>query len=110
MPLAAAGIGGGIRNAFRIMMMLLQVKSGNGESAWDNLQIGRGLRHAFNDSVDGLSVEMGWRNHVGHMNRLTPAVDAVEEFRLETVAPKTHVQAVANITITTKSGINELQR
>ena len=42
MPLAAAGIGGGMRNAFSIMMMMPQVKSGNGEGAWDDLQIGGG--------------------------------------------------------------------
>lgn len=68
-PLAVAGIGGGMRNAFSIMMMMPQVK-----------RIGGGQQHDWNVSVDGLSVEMGWRNRVGYMNRLTPAVDAVEEF------------------------------
>jgi hypothetical protein len=110
MPLAAAGIGGGMRNAFSIMMMMPQVKSGNGESAWDDLQIGGGQQHDFNVSVDGLSVEMGWRNHVGYMNRLTPAVDAVEEFRIDTAAFKAEDSRASggNITITTKSGTNEL--
>jgi hypothetical protein len=110
MPLAAAGIGGGMRNAFSIMMMMPQVKSGNGESAWDDLQVGGGQQHDFNVSVDGLSVEMGWRNHVGYMNRLTPAVDAVEEFRIETAAFKAEDSRASggNITITTKSGTNEL--
>ncbi len=42
MPLAVAGIGGGMRNAFSIMMMMPQVKSGNGENAWDDLQVGGG--------------------------------------------------------------------
>ena len=91
-PLAVAGIGGGMRNAFSIMMMMPQVKSGNGESAWDDLQVGGGQQHDWNVSVDGLSVEMGWRNHVGYMNRLTPAVDAVEEFRIETAAFKAEDQ------------------
>ncbi|HYO84076.1 MAG TPA: carboxypeptidase regulatory-like domain-containing protein [Bryobacteraceae bacterium] len=110
MPLAAAGIGGGMRNAFSIMMMMPQVKSGNGESAWDDLQIGGGQQHDFNVSVDGMSVEMGWRNHVGYMNRLTPAVDAVEEFRIETAAFKAEDSRASggNISITTKSGTNEL--
>ena len=71
-PLPMAGIGGGMRNAFSIMMMMPQVKSGNGESAWDDFQVGGGQQHDWNVSVDGLSVEMGWRNHVGYMNRLTP--------------------------------------
>ena len=71
-PLAVAGIGGGMRNAFQIMMMMPQVKSGNGEAAWDDLQVGGGQQHDWNVSVDGLSVEQGWRNHVGYMNRLTP--------------------------------------
>ena len=37
-PLAVAGIGGGMRNAFSIMMMMPQVKSGNGEGAWDDFR------------------------------------------------------------------------
>ena len=88
MPLAIAGIGGGMRNAFSIMMMMPQVKSGNGEGAWDDFQVGGGQQHDWNVSVDGLSVEMGWRNHVGYMNRLTPPVDSVEEFRIDTAAFK----------------------
>ena len=31
LPLAVAGIGGGMRNAFSLMIMLPQVRSGNGE-------------------------------------------------------------------------------
>jgi hypothetical protein len=109
-PLAVAGIGGGMRNAFSIMMMMPQVKSGNGESAWDDLQVGGGQQHDWNVSVDGLSVEMGWRNHVGYMNRLTPAVDAVEEFHIETAAFKAENSRASggNISVTTKSGTNEL--
>lgn len=110
MPLAVAGIGGGMRNAFSIMMMMPQVKSGNGEGAWDDLQIGGGQQHDWNVNVDGMSVEMGWRNHVGYINRLTPAVDAVEEFRIDTAAFKAEDSRASggNITITTKSGTNEL--
>ena len=109
-PLAIAGIGGGMRNAFSIMMMMPQVKSGNGESAWDDLQIGGGQQHDFNVSVDGMSVEMGWRNHVGYMNRLTPSVDSVEEFRIDTAAFKAEDSRASggNISITTKSGTNGL--
>ena len=50
-PLPIAGIGGGMRNAFSIMMMLPQVKSGNGESAWDDFQVGGGQQHDWNVSV-----------------------------------------------------------
>ena len=110
LPLAVAGIGGGMRNAFQIMMMMPQVKSGNGESAWDDLQVGGGQQHDWNVSVDGMSVEMGWRNHVGYMNRLTPSLDAVEEFRIDTAAFKAEDSRASggNISITTKSGTNEL--
>ena len=109
-PLPIAGIGGGMRNAFSIMMMLPQVKSGNGEGAWDDLQIGGGQQHDWNVSVDGLSVEMGWRNHVGYMNRLTPPVDSVEEFRVDTAVFKAEDSRASggNISMTTKSGTNEL--
>jgi hypothetical protein len=109
-PLAIAGIGGGMRNAFSIMMMMPQVKSGNGQGAWDDLQIGGGQQHDWNVAVDGLSVEMGWRNHVGYMNRLTPSVDSVEEFRIDTSSFKAeHSRASGgNISVTTKSGTNEL--
>jgi hypothetical protein len=110
MPLPIAGIGGGMRNAFSIMMMMPQVKSGSGESAWDDFQVGGGQQHDWNVSVDGLSVEMGWRNHVGYMNRLTPPIDAVEEFRIDTAAFKAEDSRVSggNIVIVTKSGTNEL--
>ncbi len=110
LPIAVAGIGGGMRNAFQIMMMMPQVKSGNGEGAWDDLQIGGGQQHDWNVSVDGMSVEMGWRNHVGYMNRLTPNLDAVEEFRIDTAAFKAEDSRASggNISITTKSGTNEL--
>jgi len=110
LPLAVAGIGGGMRNAFQIMMMMPQVKSGNGEGAWDDLQVGGGQQHDWNVSVDGMSVEMGWRNHVGYMNRLTPALDAIEEFRIDTAAFKAEDSRVSggNISITTKSGTNDL--
>ena len=109
-PLPIAGIGGGMRNAFSIMMMLPQVKSGNGESAWDDFQVGGGQQHDWNVSVDGLSVEMGWRNHVGYMNRLTPPVDSVQEFRIETATFKAEDSRASggNIAVTTKSGTNEL--
>ncbi|MGH9658229.1 MAG: carboxypeptidase regulatory-like domain-containing protein, partial [Bryobacteraceae bacterium] len=109
LPLAVAGIGGGMRNAFQIMMMMPQVKSNNGEGAWDDLQIGGGQQHDWNVSVDGLSVEMGWRNHVGYMNRLTPTLDSIEEFRIDTAAYKAEDSRASggNISITTKSGTNE---
>jgi hypothetical protein len=109
-PLPIAGIGGGMRNAFSIMMMLPQVKSGNGESAWDDFQVGGGQQHDWNVSVDGLSVEMGWRNHVGYMNRLTPPIDSVQEFRIDTAAFKAEDSRASggNISVTTKSGTNEL--
>jgi hypothetical protein len=110
-PLAIAGIGGGMRNAFSIMMMMPQVKSGNGEGAWDDLQVGGGQQHDWNVSVDGLSVEMGWRNHVGYMNRLTPSVDSVEEFRIDTSSFKAEDSRASggNISVTTKSGTNQLR-
>ena len=78
--------------------------------AWDDLQVGGGQQHDWNVSVDGLSVEMGWRNHVGYMNRLTPSVDSVEEFRIETAAFKAENSRASggNISVTTKSGTNEL--
>jgi hypothetical protein len=109
-PLPIAGIGGGMRNAFSIMMMLPQVKSGNGESAWDDFQVGGGQQHDWNVSVDGLSVEMGWRNHVGYMNRLTPPIDSVQEFRIDTATFKAEESRASggNISVTTKSGTNEL--
>ena len=110
LPLRMEGVGGGMRNAFSMMMMLQQVKSSNGEGAWDDLQVGGGQQHDWQVAVDGLSVEMGWRNHVGYMNRLTPPVDAIEEFRIDTAAFKAEDSRASggNITIVTKSGTNEL--
>ncbi|MPY90767.1 MAG: hypothetical protein GEU99_22995 [Luteitalea sp.] len=110
-PVAVAGIGGGLRNAFSVMMMMPQVKSGNGEGAWDDFQVGSGQQHDWNVSVDGLSVEMGWRNHVGYMNRVTPSIDATEEFRIDTAAFKAEDSRASGgkITVATKSGTNELR-
>ena len=110
LPLPIAGIGGGMRNAFSLMIMLPQVRTGDGQSSWDDFNVGGGQQHAWNVSVDGLSVEMGWRNHVGYMNRLTPPVDAVQEYRIETASFKAEDSRASggNITLTTKSGTNQL--
>ena len=110
LPLPIAGIGGGMRNAFSLMIMLPQVRTGDGQSSWDDFNVGGGQQHAWNVSVDGLSVEMGWRNHVGYMNRLTPPVDSVQEYRIETASFKAEDSRASggNITLTTKSGTNQL--
>lgn len=110
LPLPIAGIGGGMRNAFSLMMMLPQVKSNNGESAWDDFMVGGGQGFDWNVSVDGLSVEIGFRNHPGYMNRLTPPVDSVEEFRIDTAAFKAEESHASGgmISLVTKSGTNEL--
>jgi len=109
MPLPIAGVGGGMRNAFSIMMMMPQVKSQSGESAWDDLQIGGGQQHGWIVSVDGYSVEMGNRNHIPFIARSTPPVDAIEEFRIDTSAFKAEDSRASggNISIITKSGTNE---
>jgi hypothetical protein len=110
LPLPIAGIGGGMRNAFSLMIMLPQVRTGDGQSSWDDFNVGGGQQHTWNVSVDGLSVEMGWRNHVGYMNRLTPPVDAVQEYRIETASFKAEDSRASggNITLTTKSVTNQL--
>jgi hypothetical protein len=109
-PLAVAGIGGGMRNAFSLMIMLPQVRTGDGQSSWDDFNVGGGQQHAWNVSVDGLSIEMGWRNHVGYMNRLTPPVDAIQELHIETAAFKAEDSRASggNISMVTKSGTNDL--
>jgi len=110
LPLPIAGIGGGMRNAFSLMMMLPQVRSNNGESAWDDFMVGGGQGFDWNVSVDGLSVEIGFRNHPGYMNRLTPPIDSVEEFRIDTAAFKAEESHASGgmITLVTKSGTIEL--
>ncbi len=110
LPVQAVGVGGGMRNAFNLMMMLPQVKSNNGEGAWDDLMVGGGQGFDWNVSVDGLSVEIGFRNHPGYMNRLTPTLDAVEEFRIDTAAFKAEEAHASGgmITLITKSGTNDL--
>ncbi|MEK7404119.1 MAG: TonB-dependent receptor [Acidobacteriota bacterium] len=109
LPVAISGVGGGMRNAFNIMMMLPQVKSNTGESAWDDLMVGGGQGFDWNVSVDGLSIEIGFRNHPGYMNRLTPPLDSVEELRIDTAAFKAEEAHASGgmITLITKSGTNE---
>ncbi len=109
LPVPAVGVGGGMRNAFNLMMMLPQVKSNTGETAWDDLMVGGGQGFDWNVSVDGLSVEIGFRNHPGYMNRLTPTLDSVEEFRIDTAAFKAEESHASGgmITLITKSGTNE---
>jgi hypothetical protein len=61
-------------------------------------------------NVEGLTVEIAFRNHPGYMNRLTPPIDSVEEFRIETAvfkAENTHASG-GMISMVTKSGTNEL--
>src|SRR5436190_1457077 len=50
------------------------------------------------------------RDHVGYMNRLTPSVDSVEEFRIDTSSFKAENSRASggNISVTTKSGTNQL--
>jgi hypothetical protein len=110
LPVPATGLGGGMRNAFNLMMMMPQVRSNDGQSAWDDFIVGGGGQgFDWNVSVDGHSVEIGFRNHVGYMNRLIPTIDSVEESRIETAAFKAEDAHASGgmITLTTKSGNND---
>jgi hypothetical protein len=110
LPIPMAGVGGGMRNAFNLMMMLPEVKSNDGQTAGDDFQIGGGQRMTWSVAVDGAPVEMGYRNATGYVNRLTPPVDAVEEFRVETSSAKAEsaFSTGGGISLTTKSGTNQL--
>jgi hypothetical protein len=110
MPVPTSGIGGGMRNVFNLMLMMPQVRTTNGESAWDDFIVGGGGQgFDWNVSVDGHSIEIGFRNHVGYMNRLVPTLDSVEETRIETAAFKAEDAHASGgmVTLTTKSGTNE---
>ncbi len=110
LPLAASGVGGGMRNVYSLMMMMPQVTSSNGQSAGDDFKVGGGQLVEFNVSVDGLSVELGWRNMVSWQNRLVPVVDAVQEFRDDTAAFKAEESRASGglLVVVTKSGTNQL--
>jgi hypothetical protein len=99
----------GMRSVFSVMLMMPEVKSNNGESAWDDFIVGGGQGFAWQVVVDGASIETGFRNNIGIFNRLAPTLDAVEEIRIDTAAFKaeqTHTSG-GNMVLTTKSGTNE---
>ncbi len=110
LPIPMAGVGGGMRNAFNLIMMLPEVKSNDGQTAGDDFQIGGGQRMTWSVAVDGAPVEMGWRNQTSYVNRLTPPVGAVEEFRVETSSAKAESAFASGggVSLTTKSGTNQL--
>jgi hypothetical protein len=84
LPVAAAGVGGGgMRNVFNLMLMLPQVSSTSGDTSWkEDLRFGGGQSMDFSINVDGLPVEVGWRNMLSYQARLVPNIDSVQEFRL----------------------------
>jgi hypothetical protein len=81
MPLT---IGSGTRTVFNLQMMMPQSVSTNGESGGDDMRMGGGQHNNFNVSVDGLTVEMGWRNAQSYMRHSTPSIEAIEEFNIQT--------------------------
>lgn len=100
----------GMRSIFSVMLMMPQVSSNDGQSAWGDFMIGGGQTSAWQVSVDGASVETGFRNNIGIFNRLVPTPDAVEEAHINTAAFKAEESHTSggNMIVTTKSGTNEL--
>jgi hypothetical protein len=99
----------GMRSVFSVMLMMPQVKSNDGQGAWDDFIVGGGQGFAWQVVVDGASIETGFRNNIGVFNRLAPVLDAVEEAHVDTAAFKaeqTHTSG-GNMVLTTKSGTNE---
>lgn len=110
LPITVAGVGGGMRNAFGLAMMMPFVRSGNGQSAGDDFQVAGGQFNDWNVSVDGLTAEIGWRNFVAYNNSLLPNVDTIQEFRNDTAAFKAEQGRMSggSMTAVVKSGTNEL--
>jgi hypothetical protein len=107
MPLT---VGGGTRTVFSLQMMMPQSFSNSGDGGGDDMRMGGGQHNNFNVSVDGLNVEMGWRNAQSYMKHSTPSVDAIEEFNVQTASFKAEDSRVSGglITVVTKSGTNQL--
>jgi len=84
-------IASGTRTVFNLAPMVPQAVSTNGETGGDDMRIGGGQHNNWNVSVDGITVEMGWRNAQNYLKHNTPSIDAIQEFRIETAAlkPKT---------------------
>jgi hypothetical protein len=110
LPIAVNGVGGGMRNAFGLAMMMPFVRSSNGSSAGDDFQIAGGQLNDWNMDVDGLTAEIGWRNFVSYNNSLLPNMDAIEEFRNDTAAFKAEEGRFSggSMTVVVKSGTNQL--
>jgi hypothetical protein len=106
MPLT---IGGGTPTVFSLQMMMPQSVSTNGETGGDDMRMAGGQHDNFNVSVDGLNVEMGWRNSQSYMKHSTPSIGMIEEFNIQTAAFKAEDSRVSGglITVVTKSGTNE---
>jgi hypothetical protein len=110
LPIAVAGVGGGMRNAFGLSMMMPFVRSGNGQTAGDDFQIAGGQLNDWNLSIDGLTAEIGWRNFVSYNNSLLPNLDTIQEFRNDTAAFKAEQGRMSggSMTAVVKSGTNSL--
>jgi hypothetical protein len=109
MPVTSSG-SWGMRSVFSVILMMPQVHSNDGQSAGDDFMVGGGQGFAWQVSVDGASIETGFRNSCPIFNRLLPVLDAVEETHIDTAAFKaeeTHASG-GNMMVTTKSGTNEL--
>ncbi len=108
MPVTSSG-SWGMRSVFSVMLMMPQVRSNDGENAGDDFMVGGGQGFAWQVSVDGASIETGFRNSLGIFNRLVPTLDAVEEIRIDTAAFKAEESHASggNMVLTTKSGTNE---
>lgn len=106
MPLT---IGSGEPTVFSLQMMMPQSVSTNGETGGDDMRMAGGQHDNFNVSVDGLNVEMGWRNSQSYMKHSTPSVGMIEEFNIQTASFKAEDSRVSGglITVVTKSGTNE---
>ena len=110
LPITVAGVGGGMRNAFGVSMMMPFVRSGNGQTAGDDFQIAGGQFNDWNLSIDGLTAEIGWRNFVSYNNSLLPNMDTIQEFRNDTAAFKAEQGRMSggSMVVVVKSGTNEL--
>jgi len=100
-------VGGAMRSAFDLVSTVTDAKGGAGGS---NLVLGGGQGGAFGTTFDGVSVNTNRQGITTETNYLTPSVEAITEFAVDTNGYKAEFGQAGGgvISFASKSGTNEV--
>ena len=99
-------VGGAMRSPFDLIATVAEAKGSGG-----NVSLGGGQGGAFGATLDGISVNTNRNADIGETAFLTPSLEAITEFSVETngFKPEFGQAGGGGITFASKSGTNTLQ-